>query len=131
VSVSPIAGKWTYLADTTAEYSNGKLTGIYNTDPGSFAFIQFNNDFTGTSQTTEGGPGDTSSYIAKFTYKLTGKTLIITYPAQKIAGDQFATSIDTGVIKSNTSNELIIQYNINFGYNGAAIHYFENQYLTR
>jgi len=130
-TVSPIAGKWHYLSDTTTEYSNGALTGVFNTNPGSFAFIQFNNDFTGTSLLTEGSGGDNNSYVGKFTYKLSGNTLIITYPAQEIGGERFATTIDTGVIKSNTDNELYIQYNINFGYNGAAIHYLENQHLAK
>ena len=130
-TVSPINGKWHYLADTTAEYSNGTLICNCNTDPGSFAFIQFNNDFTGTSQLTEGSAGDTNSYVGKFTYKLSGNTLIVTYPSQKIGGELFATTIDTGVIKSNTGNKLFIQYNINYGYNGAAIHYLENQYLAK
>lgn len=101
-TTASIVGKWNITADTsqTVGYPPYIIVGINS------PYMQFNADGSGTQKDNIGTPDD----VLNFTYTLSKDTVAFDFPVQP---QNPYVNTPVGVIKKLTTNNLIIEFDIN------------------
>ena len=97
-----ITGKWNITADTSQTFGYPPYIIVGINSP----YTQFNADGSGTEKDNISTP----DLVLNFTYKISKDTISFNYPAQPQLPSG---NTPTGIIKKLTSNNLIIEYDIN------------------
>ncbi|HZY40132.1 MAG TPA: hypothetical protein VFE53_25945 [Mucilaginibacter sp.] len=101
VSVT-LTGKWNITADTSQTFGYPPYIIVGINSP----YMQFNADGSGTEKDNISTP----DWVLSFTYKISKDTISFNYPVQTGLPSG---NTPTGIIKELTSNNVIIEYDIN------------------